>query len=54
MYAFFTLKEQKVVAETQVANERSCQLLEKLGFTIDCYIDRFGAKQVIYNLEKNA
>ncbi|MEK4920932.1 GNAT family N-acetyltransferase [Cytobacillus sp. FSL R5-0569] len=52
MYAFFTLKEQKVVAETQVANKRSCQLLEKLGFTIDCYIDRFGARQVIYKLEK--
>ncbi|MEK5428745.1 GNAT family N-acetyltransferase [Cytobacillus sp. FSL R7-0680] len=53
MYAFFTLKEQKVVAETQVANKRSCQLLEKLGFTIDCYIDRFGARQVIYKLEKS-
>ncbi|MGP9039980.1 GNAT family N-acetyltransferase [Cytobacillus kochii] len=54
VFAFSNLNEQKVVAETQVANKRSCQLLEKLGFTIDCYIDRFGAKQVIYKLDKKA
>ncbi|WP_425389321.1 GNAT family N-acetyltransferase [Cytobacillus kochii] len=53
VFAFSNLNEQKVVAETQVANKRSCQLLEKLGFTIDCYIDRFGARQVIYKFEKS-
>lgn len=54
LYAFSHLNEQKIVTETQVANERSCKLLEKLGFTIDCYVYRFGAKQAIYTFAKKA
>jgi len=37
-----------VVAETQVANARSCRLLEHMGFVIDCELVRFGAQQRIY------
>jgi len=42
------LKLSHVVSETQVANERSCRLLEGLGYRRDSEVTRFGAKQRIY------
>ena len=44
------LKLNRIVAETQTANNRSCSLLQKLGFQLEDYIVRFGAKQSIYVL----
>jgi ribosomal-protein-alanine N-acetyltransferase len=38
----------RVVSETQTANIRSCRLLEKLGYRVESYTERFGAKQTIY------
>lgn len=38
----------KVIAETQVANVRSCRLLERLGFEEEKRVRRFGAEQAIY------
>lgn len=37
-----------IVAETQSANTRSRALLEKLGFTLTLQLERFGAKQCVY------
>ena len=42
------LKLVRVVAETQSANLKSRQLLERLGFTQIGSTERFGAQQVIY------
>ena len=42
------LKLNRVVAETQTANTRSCSLLEKLGFRLEDSIVRFDAEQSIY------
>lgn len=39
-----------LVAETQAMNERSCKLLEKLGFSLHDTIFRFGAEQRIYRI----
>ncbi len=47
-YAFVDLGLERVVAETQAANERSCRLLERLGMKAERKLERFGAKQVIY------
>ena len=37
-----------VVSETQEANERSCRLLEKLGYRLADRLERFGAMQKLY------
>lgn len=42
------LRLRRVVSETQTANERSCRLLENLGYTAESRIERFGAEQTIY------
>ena len=41
----------ELVAETQAANLASCRLLEKIGFQVSEHVERFGAKQIIYQLE---
>lgn len=40
-----------VVAETQSANTRSRTLLEKLGFVLKEELERFGARQCVYELK---
>ena len=45
------LKLKRVVAETQTANLRSRNLLEKLGYHAESKIERFGAEQTIYVYE---
>ena len=47
------LKLNRIVAETQSANIRSCSLLHKLGFQREDCMVRFGAKQSIYALTFN-
>jgi [ribosomal protein S5]-alanine N-acetyltransferase len=49
-FAVNELNLQKVVAETQTANQSSCRLLEKLGMEIERKIFRFGAEQAIYSI----
>jgi len=41
------------VAETQSANKASCKLLEKLGMNLKQIVQRFGAEQSIYCIEKS-
>lgn len=40
-----------IVAETQRANNRSRALLERLGFTLERKLERFGAVQCLYRKE---
>ncbi len=49
VYGLEDLKLPRIVAETQVANIRSCQLLEHLGLQLEKTIDRFGEEQAIYS-----
>jgi [ribosomal protein S5]-alanine N-acetyltransferase len=51
-YAFNELGIQKLVAETQTANIRSCKLLEKVGMIMEQRIIRFGAEQAVYSIQK--
>ena len=46
-----THQAERVIAETQTANLRSCRLLESLRFTLVRELTRFGAQQKIYALE---
>ena len=39
-----------VVSETQKKNIRSCKLLERLGYTLEKQMERFGAEQCVYGL----
>ena len=41
----------RVVSETQVANAKSCKLLEGLGYRPESTFDRFGAAQILYVYE---
>ncbi|WP_190279569.1 GNAT family N-acetyltransferase [Ornithinibacillus gellani] len=50
-YARTILGESKILAETQIANTRSCQLLERIGMRPEYQVERFGAKQIVYALE---
>lgn len=47
-FASQQLQLTELVAETQAANLASCRLLEKLGFQAAEYLERFGARQIIY------
>jgi [ribosomal protein S5]-alanine N-acetyltransferase len=47
-YALHELRLPRVVAETQIANEKSIRLLERIGMRFDREVERFGAKQAIY------
>ena len=40
-----------IVAETQSANTRSRTLLEKMGFVLKEELERFGARQCVYELK---
>ncbi|MBM7702785.1 GNAT family N-acetyltransferase [Metabacillus iocasae] len=51
-YAFTERNEPYLVAETQSANEASCRLLERVGMTVSDTLERFGAKQTIYKINK--
>ncbi|WP_454265802.1 GNAT family N-acetyltransferase [Rossellomorea marisflavi] len=51
-YGFQKLELQRIVAETQVLNERSSRLLENLGMKVEEEVERFGARQAIYALTK--
>lgn len=39
-----------IVSETQKKNLRSCKLLERLGYTLEKQVERFGAEQCVYGL----
>ena len=41
-----------IVAETQSANTRSRTLLEKMGFVLKEELERFGARQCVYELRQ--
>lgn len=41
-----------VIAETQLKNKPSCQLLERLGMKEEERLERFGEMQVIYRKSK--
>lgn len=45
---------ERVVSETQAANQRSIALLERLGMTEEQRLERFGAEQVIYVIRADA
>lgn len=51
-FAFNVLNITKVIAETQTANLRSCRVLEKLGMKLERTVQRHGAEQAIYSIEK--
>ncbi|WP_246569671.1 GNAT family N-acetyltransferase [Lentibacillus saliphilus] len=51
-YSFTHLKRSHLMAETQSANTRSRNLLERLGMTQVDRFTRFGAEQVLYKIEQ--
>lgn len=51
-YVFNNLGIDKIVAETQKLNKRSCKLLEKIGMIEEERLVRFGAEQILYNKYK--
>jgi ribosomal-protein-alanine N-acetyltransferase len=52
-HAFKQLGFSRLLAETQSANRASCNLLEKLGFNLVKEIERFNAKQAIYEVNSS-
>jgi ribosomal-protein-alanine N-acetyltransferase len=52
IFAFNELTIFKVIAETQTANASSCRLLERVGMTLERKVQRFGAEQTLYSIEK--
>ena len=51
-YALNELNLTKLIAETQIANEASCKLLERVGMLLERTFNRFGAEQAIYSIKK--
>jgi [ribosomal protein S5]-alanine N-acetyltransferase len=51
-YGFNEIGLDEIVAETQTANKTSCKLLEKVGMTLKEKIERFGAEQSIFRIQK--
>ncbi|MGM9987253.1 MAG: GNAT family N-acetyltransferase [Bacillaceae bacterium] len=51
-YAFDVLRLESIVAETQMANVPSRNLLERIGFTLSEIVERFDAKQGIYEMKR--
>lgn len=47
-YCRETLHMDFVVSETQKKNLRSCKLLERLNYTLEKKVERFGAEQCVY------
>mgnify|MGYP002626942235 CR=1 FL=1 len=48
------LKLVRIVSETQTKNERSCALLERLGYKLHDQLIRFDAEQNVYVLDISA
>lgn len=53
-YAFSSLKLNRLVAETQVANVASIRLLERVGMKKERNIERFGEVQSLYVVESSS
>jgi [ribosomal protein S5]-alanine N-acetyltransferase len=47
-YGFREMNLQRIVAETQSANQRSIRLLERVGMQFEKHVIRFAAQQSIY------
>lgn len=52
-FALNELNLSTVVAETQIANKPSCNLLKKLGMKLERTVFRFGAEQAIYSIRSS-
>lgn len=52
-HGFGTLGHDRLIAETQAANQPSRRLLERLGMRWERELERFGAMQAIYAMEKS-
>lgn len=52
-YGFSEMKQNSIVAETQLKNKASCRLLERLGMKEENRIERFGELQAIYRIDKD-
>lgn len=52
-FAFEDLGQQRLYAETQLANTRSCLMLEKVGMLLTEKVNRFGAEQAVYCLKQS-
>jgi ribosomal-protein-alanine N-acetyltransferase len=50
-FSFDDLALNKIVAETQTANIKSCRLLERLGMKLERKLHRFNAEQSLYSIE---
>lgn len=53
-YAFDELSLKRVIAETQLSNIKSCNLLKRLGMKLEKEIERFGAQQCIYSISSSS
>ena len=51
-YGFNTLKVDEIIAITQEANIRSCQLLKKIGMVHLNSFERYNAKQCLFKLKR--
>jgi len=49
-YCTYNYKLHRLVSETQVANVKSCKLLEKLGYKLHKKLERFNCEQSLYVL----
>ncbi|MFD1031582.1 GNAT family N-acetyltransferase [Metaplanococcus flavidus] len=52
-FAMNDLQLPKLVAETQSSNQPSCNLLVKLGMTLERKVSRYGAEQSIYSIQSH-
>lgn len=52
IFAFYELNIIKILAETQTANVSSCTLLVRIGMKLERKLQRFGAEQALYSIEK--
>jgi ribosomal-protein-alanine N-acetyltransferase len=48
-HAMKDLGFERIIAETQTANDRSCHMLERIGFIEIDDVERFGARQTVYS-----
>lgn len=51
-YGLSQLGLRSIVAETQTANVSSCKLLERVGMVREQTVERFGAMQAVYRINK--
>lgn len=51
-YALDDLGLHRIIAETQSANTASCRLLERIGMHRVKTLQRFGAEQIIYSMQR--